>query len=146
MAVHWFDLNAYYSEVRRVLRPEGGVLAVWGYHHSRITPSIDLILRDFYNQTTGPYWSPVMRFLEEGYRTLPFPFDELPAPEFDIQLDWSLNELLGFMDSWSAVKKFKEVKGYHPFTEMYGRLVEAWGDSEAKRLVRMPMFLRIGLT
>jgi SAM-dependent methyltransferase len=144
MAVHWFDMGIFYREVRRVLRPNGGVLALWGYHHSLIDPGIDPILRDFYYKTTGPYWSPSMRWLEEKYRTLPFPFEELPAPDFDIQLDWSLNELLGFMNSWSAVKKFKEVKGYHPFTEMYDSLVEAWGDPEAARPVRLPMFFRIG--
>lgn len=144
MAVHWFDFDIFYREVRRVLRPSRGVLAVWGYHHSLIDPAIDPILRDFYYQTTGPYWSPSMRFLEEKYRTLPFPFEELPAPELDILLEWSLNELLGFMNSWSAVKKYKEVRGYHPFTEIYASLVEVWGDPDTKHPIRLPLFFRIG--
>jgi ubiquinone/menaquinone biosynthesis C-methylase UbiE len=144
MAVHWFDLDAYYDEVRRVLRPGGGLFAAWGYHHSLITPAIDAIVLNFYTNIVGPYWSPAMRYLEEKYRTLPFPFEELPAPAFEILLERSLDEQLGFMDSWSAVKKFKEVKGYHPFTEMYADLVQEWGDSNSRRTIRLPMFLRVG--
>ena len=36
-ALHWLDLDTFYSEVERVLRP-GGVLAVVGYHMTRAAP------------------------------------------------------------------------------------------------------------
>lgn len=29
-AAHWFDLEKFYVELKRILRP-GGVVAIWGY-------------------------------------------------------------------------------------------------------------------
>ena len=37
-ALHWLEVERFYSEVRRVL-VTGGVLAVVGYHMTRIAPS-----------------------------------------------------------------------------------------------------------
>ena len=45
------------------------------------------------------------RFVETGYRTLPFPFDELAPPEFEMTLDWTLGELLAYLRTWSATAR-----------------------------------------
>jgi len=101
-ALHWFDLDRFYAEVRRVLRPDG-VLAVWCYGASEIPEACgNALLQHFYQEVIGPYWQPERRLVETGYRTMPFPVPELTAPDFSMVLDWSLNDLLGYMGSWSA--------------------------------------------
>lgn len=54
-AIHWFDFEAFYKEVRRVARPEA-LLAVWGYGLIKISAAIDPLLQQLYSHTLGPYW------------------------------------------------------------------------------------------
>jgi ubiquinone/menaquinone biosynthesis C-methylase UbiE len=42
-ALHWFDLDRFYAEARRVLKPNG-VLAASAYKFFRITPEIDQLV------------------------------------------------------------------------------------------------------
>ena len=72
-AIHWFDFDRFYAEVRRVLKP-GGVIVAWCYHQADIEPRIDQLLAHYYYEVLGGYWSPRLHFVEERYRTIPFPF------------------------------------------------------------------------
>ena len=63
-AVHWFDLDRFYAEVRRVLAA-GGIIAVWSYGaHQLGDEAIDQLAGDFYHHVVGPYWPPERRFVE----------------------------------------------------------------------------------
>jgi SAM-dependent methyltransferase len=144
-AIHWFDLEGFYAEVRRALKP-GGVLAAWTYHLPQIAPEIDALLATFFSEVVGPYWSPRIRLVNERYQTLPFPFRELAPPDFEMRAAWELDGLLGFLDSWSATQKFIEKRGYHPIAEIRAPLARAWGAAEKKRPVRWPLYFRIGVS
>lgn len=37
-AAHWLDLEAFYSEADRVLKPQEGLLAIYGYHLTGLRP------------------------------------------------------------------------------------------------------------
>ncbi len=143
-AVHWFDLDAFYAEVQRVLRP-GGVLAVWCYHHMQITPPLDRLVQDWYDDL-GPYWPARVQIANEHYVTLPFPFDEFDPPAFTAQEIWDLGDLEGYLRSWSAVSRFLQHRGFDPVSELHASLAELWGPPERKRLVRWPLYLRVGRT
>ena len=78
-ALHWLDLDAFYAEVRRVLKP-GGVLAVWTYGLLRINPAVDAVIQRLYTDIVGAYWPPERRHVEDGYRALAFPFDAIEPP------------------------------------------------------------------
>ena len=142
-AVHWFDFEAFYAEVRRVSKP-GAVLAVWTYHLPLIEPAVDACLERYYRQTLAGYWPERIRYLEERYRTLPFPFTEIETPPFEARATWNLAALLGFLSSWSAARNYAEQQGRHPLHEIMDELQRAWGDAEQERLVRWPLHLRVG--
>ncbi len=143
MAVHWFDFEPFYSAVRRVLVSRG-VLAVWGYHLPVIEPAIDRILERYYRDVLRGYWSERMTYVDEHYRTLPFPFDELAPPELDMRADWELDQLAGFLTSWSATQRYREERGRHPVSLIWSELTEAWGAAQQQRRVRWPLYLRVG--
>ncbi len=48
-ALHWFDLPAFYTEVRRVARHDA-VLAVWCYEMHSIIPEVDAIVSALYHE------------------------------------------------------------------------------------------------
>ena len=143
-ALHWFDLDRFHAEVRRVLVPRG-VLAAWSYGTQRIEdPAIDQALQRFYGEVVGPYWPAERRIVETGYRTLPFPFDELPAPNFDLVASWPLPELLGYVRTWSATSRYRAARGHDPVVLLERELAPLWGSADEARRITWPLALRVG--
>lgn len=140
-AVHWFDFDLFYAEARRVLKP-GGVLAVFGYGLLRANTEIDGIIDDFYTNRVGSFWDPERRWIEEGYRTIPFPFDEIPFPQSEIRITWTIDELLGYLETWSAVTRYKAHHNENPVDPVRESLREAWQRHDGS--VVFPVFGRIG--
>jgi len=143
VAVHWFDLDRFYSEVRRVLRP-GGVLAVWTYHLPEISGAIDAVLLRYQSVILDGYWPAGIHYLNDRYRNLPFPFAELQPPPFVLRAQWTLHQLAGFLGSWSATPTYMERQGTHPLSVIWPQLNKAWGPVDAEREIRWPLHMRIG--
>ncbi len=144
-ALHWFDLDPFYAEVRRVLRP-GGVVAVWSYALMRISATIDPIIDRYYGETVGPYWPPERVHTENGYRSLPFPFDEEAAPPIAMRATWTLEQLGGYMRTWSARQGFVRAHGRDPVPAVLEELAALWagGDPPGTRVIRWPLSVRVG--
>jgi SAM-dependent methyltransferase len=143
VAIHWFDFDEFYREVKRVLKPDG-VLAAWTYSLTKISPEIDALVKQYYSEIVAGYWPERIRYLEEEYKTLPFPFKEIAPPPFVMQAHWNLIQFVGFLDSWSATQRYKAHKGQHPLELLWEELRAAWGDEHEARLVRWPLHFRIG--
>ena len=141
-AAHWFDFERFHAECRRVLAPDG-VVALWTYEKFRINSALDAVIDEFYTDVVGGDWPPERRYVEQGYRTLPFPWRELPAPAFELETDWELEQVMGYLATWSSVQRYKERAGCDPLQALEPRLAELWPRSVALRL-RWPIHLRIG--
>ncbi len=142
-AVHWFDLPAYYAEVRRVVR-SGGIVALISYGVVTVNADLDAVIQPFYRNVLASYWPPERRHVDDGYRSLPFPFAELDAPAFEIRLEWPLLDLVGYVGTWSAVWALEQAKGEGPFATFRHELAHAWGPATAVRTVRWPLAFRVG--
>jgi SAM-dependent methyltransferase len=142
-AYHWFRFDAFMAEARRVLRP-GGLLAVWGYNLPTITPAVDERLQHFYTHIVGPYWDAERRYVDERYRTVPFGVaTEIPCPAFDHATQWTLPQLLGYQDSWSATQHYIRARSTNPVQAFAPELQRVWGDAE-RLPVWFPIFMRAG--
>ncbi len=142
-AVHWFDLPHFYAEVIRVLKP-GGVFALWGYGRLSLPTGMDAVFQRFYGETIGPYWPPERALIDEEYRSLDFPFAEIPTPEFLIEVEWNLPRLLAYLSTWSAVKRYAVQNGENPLPGLQDALAPLWGDQNKIKRLRWPLFLRVG--
>jgi SAM-dependent methyltransferase len=143
VAIHWFNFDEFYREVRRVLKPDG-CLAAWTYSFSEISPEIDLLIRRYYYEILNGYWPERIHYLEEEYKTIPFPFQEIVPPSFVMEIHWTLIQFAGFLNSWSATQRYKTQRGDHPLQLIWDKLIAAWGDENETRLVRWPLYFRIG--
>lgn len=142
-AVHWFDFERFHAECRRVLKP-GGVIAVWTYEKFQAGSAIDSIVDRFYADVVGDFWPPERRYVDEAYRTLPFPWAEERAPGFQRVTDWSLEQAIGYFASWSAVQRFKDERpGEDPLPALAGELATLWPAAGTLRLI-WPIHLRLG--
>ena len=143
-ALHWLDLPSFYAEVRRVLRP-GGLVVAWTYGSQRVDgAAIDAAIEEFYARVVGPYWAPERRLVETGYRTLDFPFAEVAIRSPPMTEHWGLAELLGYVSTWSAVARCRELTGGDPLPALEARLAPLWGEPGKRRRVEWPIAVRAG--
>jgi SAM-dependent methyltransferase len=140
-AIHWFRFDEFYAEVRRVAK-KNALLAIWGYGLLQIEPSIDTVILDFYSNVIGPFWDPERRYIDEHYRTIPFPFHEIPSRQFTFSFSWSLPELEGYLNTWSAVQKFILANGTNPVDVLIMKMRPMWRNE--KMTVSFPLFMRMG--
>jgi SAM-dependent methyltransferase len=143
-ALHWFDFVRFHAEVRRVLKPSG-VLAAWAYGINEVEgDGVNELVQDYYENVVGPYWPPERKLVEEGYRTIPFPFAEIAAPALRMQARWTLGQLVGYFGTWSATSRYIKATGENPLGPLAEKLRPVWGDPDVPRLVVWPLALRIG--
>ncbi len=141
-ALHWFDADAFCREAKRVLQPRG-VLAAFAYQHSTVTPEVDTLVRHHHDVTLGRYWPKEHHLIHEEYRTIALPIDELTPPPFEMHEEWSFDQYVGFLRSWSATQRMAAARGPEPVEAFEQSLAEAWGEART-RTVRWPMFVRAG--
>ncbi len=156
-AAHWFELDTYYAEVRRVGRP-GSIVALLTYGGVTVGPEIDPVIRRFQHEVLAPHWPPERRHVDAAYRTLPFPFEEIPIEELEsrpleLRARWTLDELLGYVGTWSAVGALKRAGEVAALDMFRSEMTEAWRAGGARegaaapgepREVRWPLTLRVG--
>ena len=141
-ALHWFDFDRFYAEVRRVLKPEG-LFAAWTYQLLRAEPAINDVLADFYANTLGPHWPPERRWVDLAYGGgMPFPFWEIATPTFEIRLTWSLEDLLAYLGTWSATARYRQATGHDPIPALGERLAPIW--QAGPREIVWPIAMRAG--
>ena len=141
-AAHWFDHARFNMEVKRVLRPEG-VLALIGYGLVQVEGEIGEIIKAFYWNVTKPFWDPERDHIEARYETIPFPYDELrPDDSFDIAREMSLQDLVGYISTWSAVQHYTKANGVSPIPQLWESLSDFPKEIEVE--VTFPVFTRIG--
>lgn len=139
-AMHWFDLEKFYAEVRRVAKSDS-TLAVWGYSICSVNPEVDKLFLHFYNNVVGSYWDSARKMVEEEYRNLEFPFQQIETPKFSLTAEWTLEQFAGYLTTWSATQKYIQANNHNPISEVVTLLQPSWQEKEK---VTFPIFLKLG--
>ncbi len=142
-ALHWFELEPFLAEVRRVARPRA-LLAAWCYANCSVTVEVDAVIARLYDDLLGAYWPPERRLVDEGYASLAIPFTPLHAPALEMRADWNARQLLAYLSSWSASQRNLAATGSNAIEAITGALVSAWGDPDRTRPVRWTLAMRAG--
>jgi len=130
-ALHWFDQDAFLAEASRVLKP-GGVLAVWCYELCAVNPDCDAIVAELYEGIVGNYWPPERVMIEQGYDHIVLPGEKISVPTFEMSLDWRADDMLGYLGTWSACKRYAAENGSDPVVQIAARLQAVWGPESRK--------------
>lgn len=138
-AFHWFDQNAFFAEVKRVAAP-GAFLAIWCYGLAQVSEEIDAVVDQLYRGILEPYWEKERKLVEEGYRNVNVPFSEISVPKFEMSFDWSSDDMLGYLGTWSALQTYVKKNGRDPRQDIADELRRAWG--EGTRKIIWPLSLR----
>jgi len=142
-ALHWFATPDFFNEVRRLLKPNG-VFCAWCYSLMRINDELDALIDNFYWNTLDGYWPAGRASVDAGYRDILNPFVPLEPPASTIEINWSLEQLLGYLRTWSAVQQYEQRNGADPLLQLQPGLRQAWGDAKQPRFVRWPLHFLAG--
>ncbi len=140
-AFHWLDHKTFANVAKKVLKPKGH-LAVWSYALAHISPEVDLEVTRIYTEILGDYWEKERGLVESGYQTIEMPFDEINVPDFSMQAFWTIEHLVGYLQTWSAVQSYIKKNGTNPIQTEMPALKKAWG-SVNQRYVTWPLSIRI---
>jgi SAM-dependent methyltransferase len=142
-ALHWFTLERFYEKVRLAAKPEG-IIAAWCYDIPRVNPTIDAVCDHLYRDITGPYWPGDRKWIDEKFQTIWFPFEEIrPTPIFHCTASWTMSEYADYLESWSAVQRFRKDRGSSPTQLIAADLEKAWEGSQ-RNIVKWPIYMRVG--
>jgi ubiquinone/menaquinone biosynthesis C-methylase UbiE len=144
-ALHWFNLEQFYQEVRRVAKPTG-VLAVWCYGFFEapdVSESVERALKEFFD-LVEPFWTPERDLVNQLYQTVPFPFDEVTAPTFEMTSHWTVDHIIGYLSTWSAVHLFSQERGVEAIATAFDNLRNVWGDPQITQRIQWRIYPRIG--
>jgi SAM-dependent methyltransferase len=142
-ALHWFDFTPFYKEVERIAKP-GALFAAWTYTRLTITPQIDNIITHLYADITRQYWDAQRDYVDEEYKTIPFPFTEIKVPPFHIVKSLDLEQVAGYLRTWSGVQHYKQKHKKDPVDTIMTALSQEWGGY-GPREVTWPVIARVGI-
>lgn len=142
-ALHWFAGEGFYREVKRVLK-KNGIIAVWSYNLLRIEEGIDQLVNHFSDEFLASYWPPERQLVRDNYQTIAFPFHGVVVPDFHMTANWSRDDLMGYLATWSSVVRFKTAHGHDPLDEIRDELVELWPDASDYKKITWPLIVRLG--
>jgi SAM-dependent methyltransferase len=138
-ALHWLDHARYFAEVRRVAKA-GACFAAFGYGQAQVMPAVDAAVYELYEPVLGDYWPPERRHVDMQYASIAFPFASAVNMAFAMTHDWTCAQYAAYIETWSALQRYRKANGTDPFESFLPRLRAAWGDAEM-RTVRWPLFV-----
>jgi hypothetical protein len=142
-AVHWFDMPAFFREAERVAKRDA-LVAVWTYGNLRMPPEVEALFVPFYEGVVGPYWPPERRLIEREYQDVPMPFDPVPAPAMAIEMPITLDVLAGYISTWSATHRYREIVKKDPVPAFMESVAKVWGDPASAKPGVWPVTIRAG--
>lgn len=133
-AAHWFDLEKFYAQVRKVAKPEA-VIALVSYGVPYIDDPINAIFQKGYWQDVHQFWPAARRHVENSYADLYFPFVSIPVPSPNIKRSMTVVQFTRYIKTWSAYGNAKELNDLDKFERFLGSLTQVWPESETKQVI-----------
>jgi SAM-dependent methyltransferase len=142
-AIHWFNLDMFFKEAARVLKP-GGVLAAWNYAQANVNEEVDKLLDKYLYEILDDYQSPEFRRGLKMETSIELPFKKIDVPQFENRIGWNLHDYVNFIMTWSPTQAYIQRNDANPLDLIKDELKKAWGDENEKKLIRWRLKFKAG--
>jgi SAM-dependent methyltransferase len=127
-ALHWLDIELFIEEVKRVLKPNTGVFAVWTYgRYALDNPKADAFWQEFNQVTLFPYWNSKIWLIDDYYQSLLplFPYKSTIV-EYTIEQkkETTIQQYLNLIETFSGFQTFKKQEGEKAYENLIENLRE----------------------
>ena len=137
-ALHWFDVEAFYAEARRVARP-GALIAVWTYPRPRFADA-QLDRRSswsFTKMSSGRTGRPSGATSRPNYTHAAVSVRRTGRPGIRAGAGVESRPGDGYVSSWSATARYRKALGADPVPLLQASLGAVWNKTRTVK-VRMP--------
>lgn len=146
-AAHWFNLDAFYAEVKRIAKP-AALIALISYGVPFIYDAANSVFQQAYWQDVHRFWPPERQHVENAYSQLYFPFPRIslahiPGDQLSYQRCMHLSEFINYIKTWSAYQQALKQNQAHCFDALFSKLEAVWHPSDTKQVV-WPLTLKVG--
>ncbi|XP_055949605.1 putative methyltransferase DDB_G0268948 [Argiope bruennichi] len=115
-ALHWFDLDTFLPEARRVLCVNG-VMAVYGYLNMKPlfenptrAKEVDELFDKYCKVLEPHHVMSKVSILQNRYKDVKFPFEEVNrCPDVRCCFEGKLPDVVNYVSTWSGYQNFKKV-------------------------------------
>jgi len=137
-ALHWLAMPRFFGEVKRVLKPEGGKLAVLGYAVPRLEdpqaedPQLQNCFASYYVNVLGStrepgesgcYWDISRPLLDSGFASTEFPFREVQPTHWEpVTQTATLDGFMTYLSTMSAYRTLLASGVQDPLLELREQL------------------------
>jgi len=80
--------------------------------------------------------------VDNQYKDPVAPFALIDCPSFSMKAEWTVEQMLAYLTTWSASQAFMRATGKDPILNFEGPLRRLWGNQT--RIVNWPLTLRAG--
>ena len=129
--------------MRRLLTP-GVVIALRLYDHCRINIELDVLSREYSEKTVVEYWPIENRKAWNFEESVDFPFERIKTPEFLLKVNWSLDEYLKYLYTWSSTQNYISKTGKDPIKVIYNRFRKLWKNENEKKEIIWKLVMKVG--
>jgi len=142
-ALHCFDLNTFWVEMKRTLKP-GGIFACWGYSGLKVSNDIDNMINHQILRKLKPYWPEQNKIIWNRYSSVDFPLEMIDVPTFELSLKWNAHRVFDYIKTWSALRAMTEEDTHQLLDDAWQAILQVWQDPNEKYDVKIPFFVKAG--
>ncbi|XP_035827611.1 putative methyltransferase DDB_G0268948 [Aplysia californica] len=152
MALHWLDLERFYREVDRVLKP-GGVLIIYNYsYYVRLSPPQAQKVHEHYSGLVlDRYYESYMDNVRDDYRRIALPYPGWKRnDDLNLEREFTLDGYLGYLNSISLYDRYSKEQNNTDFmADIYKAMEQALreaGMTSKDSLIKAswPLFMLMG--
>ena len=121
-ALHWFDIESFVKEVKRVLKSDIGVFAVWTYGSGTLdNPMANAVYQEFDQVILSPYWNDKCRLVDDYYQALlPLLPYKSTFREYQIEqtTETTIGQFLDLIQTFSACQTYRSQVGEKAYQDL----------------------------
>ncbi len=144
-AFHWFNRPRVLAEIQRILR-SGGIMALWNTGFPKIVEAPGA-LEELREGKLGKYWPQARQDVtQDWYQNLDLPSgfqDITPIINTVTAVHYDLEQLLGWISTWSSTQNFVDEHGIDP-TDEFKQQVSAALSEYGQVTVRSGVEMKVG--
>ncbi len=118
-------------------------MVLWFFQVSPEQEKLKSALQEFY-ESINSYWPPERQLVNNQYKIITFPFTEIKYPQILMKKEWTINQLVGYLLTWSSTQRFINNQGQNIMFNKLETIINSVSSIDELITISWPVYWRIG--